>query len=208
MKGNSDILSANRHRWRWVAATAVAMVVVSVWAVLHAARFLEGPAEATPSRADIMVALGGDAGDRGLTVSRLYAAGFAPRVLITGMEGSPREVRRAYLHWREQVLVEAGVPLERIEYDAESSNSWEEAVNTRRLMEAKGWRRVLVVSGPYHMRRLSWSWSKAFEGSGLEYALIASSLANWQPDSWWRDEMSGAAVIMEYIKLVYYLVKY
>ena len=61
---------------------------------------------------------------------------------------------------------------------------------------------------PYHMRRLSWAWGKAFEGSGLAYTLVASSPAFWQPDVWWRDEMSGAAVIMEYIKLAYYLVKY
>ena len=155
-----------------------------------------------------MVVLGGDSGDRGLTAARLYAAGMAPRVLLTGLEGSSPRVRRAYLHWRAQVLSEAGVPLERFEYDAQSGNSWDEAVNTRRLMQARGWRKVLVVSDPYHMRRLSWAWGKAFEGSGLAYTLVASSPAFWQPDVWWRDETSGAAVIMEYIKLAYYLVKY
>ncbi len=36
------------------------------------------------------------------------------------------------------------------------------------MMEARGWRRVLVVSDPYHMRRLSWTWRRVFEGSGLE----------------------------------------
>jgi uncharacterized SAM-binding protein YcdF (DUF218 family) len=206
MNGNADILSANRHGWRWVAAAAV-VVALSVWAVLQAARFLESPA-ASPAHADLMVVLGGDSGDRGLTAVRLFAAGMAPRVLLTGMEASPPEVRRAYLHWRAQVLSEAGVPPERLEYDAESANSWEEAVNTRRLMEARGWRRVLVVSDPYHMRRLSWTWRRVFEGSGLEYSLVATSSEFWKPDSWWRDERSGAAVIMEYIKLGYYLAKY
>lgn len=200
-------MSANRHGWRWVAAAAVTIVALSVWAVLHAARFLKGPAS-PPVKADLIVVLGGDAGDRALTATRLYAAGFAPRVLITGLEASPPEVRRAYLHWRTQVMAEAGVPLERFEYDAESGNSWEEAVNTRRLMEVRGWRRVLVVSDPYHMRRLSWTWRRVFEGSGLEYSLVASSPAFWKPDVWWRDEKSGQAVIVEYIKLAYYLVKY
>jgi len=200
-------LSANRHGWRWAALAAVAIAALAVWAVSQAARFLEGPASA-PVQADLMVVLGGDAGDRGLTAARLYAAGLAPRVLITGLEDSPREVRRAKLHWREQVLAEAGVPLERLVYDEESNNSWEEAVNTRRLMEARGWRRVLVVSDPSHMRRLSWTWARAFDGSGLAYTLVASSPEFWQPDAWWRDEKSGAAVILEYIKLAYYLVKH
>jgi uncharacterized SAM-binding protein YcdF (DUF218 family) len=207
MNGNADILSAKRQGWRWVAAAAAVMVALSVWALLQAGRFLEMPAS-TPARADLIAVLGGDGGDRGLTAARLYAAGMAPRVLLTGMEASPREVRRAYLHWRAQVLSEAGVPLERFEYDPESSNSWEEAVNTRRLMESRGWRRVLVVSDPYHMRRLSWTWRRVFEGSGMEYSLMASTPAFWKPDEWWRDERSGAAVIMEYIKLGYYLVKY
>ena len=185
------------------------MVALSlcVGAVLHAARFLEGPASPA-ARADLMVVLGGDSGDRGLTAARLYAAGMAPRVLLTGLEASPPEVRRAYLHWRAQLLSDAGVPLQRFEYDPESGNSWDEALNTRRLMEARGWRRVLVVSDPYHMRRLSWTWRRVFEGSALEYSLVASSPAFWKPDAWWRDERSGAAVIMEYIKLGYYLAKY
>ncbi len=146
---------------------AAAIAALSVWAVLHAARFLEVPAS-PPAPADLLAALGGDHGDRGLAAARLYAAGMAPRVLVTGLEASPPEVRRAYLHWRAQVLAAAGVPLERFEYDAASGNSWEEAVNTRRLMEARGWRRVLVVSDPYHMRRLSWTWRRVFEGGGLE----------------------------------------
>ena len=200
-------MSANRHGWRWAAAAVAALVALAIWAVLQAARFLEAPASA-PAQADLMVVLGGDSGDRVLIAARLYAAGIAPRVLITGLEESPREVRRAYLHWREQVLAEAGVPPERLEHDAESNNSWEEAVNTRRLMQARGWRRVLVVSDPYHMRRLSWTWRRVFEGSGLEYSLVAASPAFWKPDEWWRDEKSGQAVIVEYIKLAYYLAKH
>lgn len=183
------------------------VVVLAGWAVSQAARFLEFPAS-PPARADLIVALGGDHGDRGLTAARLYAAGMAPRVLLTGLEASPPEVRRTYLNWRAQVLADAGVPLERFEYDGVSENSWDEAVNTRNLMNKRGWRRALVVSDPYHMRRLSWTWQRAFEGSGPEFSLVATSPAYWKPDTWWRDERSGAAVIVEYIKIAYYLVKY
>jgi len=121
--------------------------------------------------ADLMLVLGGDSGDRSLTAARLYAVGMAPRLLLTGLETGPREGRRAYLHWRAQILADAGVPPERLEYDAESGNSWRKRSTTRRLMEGRGWRRVLVVSDPYHMRRLSWTWGKAFEGSGLQFTL-------------------------------------
>ena len=58
------------------------------------------------------------------------------------------------------------------------------------------------------MRPLSWKWRRVFEGSGPEYLLVASSPVFWKSDAWWRDEKSGPAVIVEYIKLAYYLFRY
>ncbi len=201
-------MKSSRHPWRWVAVAAVTILALSVWAVSQAAYFLESPADPVPTQVDIAVSLGGDAGYRGLTAASLYTAGVTSRVLITAMDDSPALARRAIRDWRLQVLLESGVPQDRIEYDIESVNSWEEALNTRRLMEQRGWRRVIVVSDPSHMRRLSWTWRRVFAGSGLELFLVATSPAYWKPDVWWRDESSGAAVILEYIKIAYYLAKY
>lgn len=159
---------------RWIAGIAIAFALVSAVVISQAGRFLQAQASA-PSQADVLVALGGESGDRALTAASLFRDGFAPRMLLTGFALSPTEVRPAYRHWRAQVLAEQGVPIESIIYDPDSTNSWEEAVNTRRTMEANGWRRVLVVSDPYHMRRLSWAWGRAFRDSGLSYSLVASS---------------------------------
>lgn len=197
-----------RHRcWRWIAGIGIAFALLTAVAISQAGRYLEAPASA-PSKADVLVALGGESGDRALTAAKLFRDGFAPLMLVTGLDASPPGVRPAYLHWRAQVLAEQGVPLERIIYDADSTNSWEEAVNTRRTMEANGWRRVLVVSDAYHMRRLSWVWERVFWDSKLSYSLVASSPRWWDPNGWWHDDRSAQAVIMEYIKLAYYLMKY
>ncbi len=195
-----------KRLWAWLVAAAFVAGLLAA-AVYQAGWFLEAPAS-PPTQADVLVVLGGESGDRTLTAVRLYTAGFAPRVLLTGLETSPPEARLAYLHWRTQILIAGGVPLERILYDSESNNSWEEAVNTRRLMQVHGWRRALVVSDPSHMRRLAWAWGKAFNGSGLEFSLVASAPSYWKPEAWWRDEKSAQAVLMEYIKLGYYLMKY
>lgn len=72
----------------------------------------------------------------------------------------------------------------------------------------KGAEIFAVVSDPFHMRRLDWIWARVFAGSGLRYSLVASSPEYWKPNGWWRDERSGGAVIMEYIKLAYYVAKY
>ena len=44
-----------------------------------------------------------------------------------------------------------------------------------------------------------------FRDSGLSYSLVASSQQWWDACEWWHDEKSGSVVIMEYIKLAYYL---
>ena len=189
---------------RWAAFAALVMLVLCAAWAWQAARWLERPA-GEPVAADLLVALGGDVGDRGLSALDLYRQGRAPRILLTAMEGSPPQARGVYLHWREQLLVDEGVPRSALMFDAESKSSWDEAKNTLALMRKHGWRRVMVVSDPYHMRRLDWTWGKVFAGSGLEYRLVASVPAWWKPDRWWLDEASGAAVIMEHIKLAYYL---
>lgn len=202
-----DILRVRLKRWQWVAAAIGLTALLMLWALLRAAHFLESPAM-RPRPAELMVVLGGDAGDRALTAKRLHAARMAPRVLLTGVDTTPSELRQPLMHWRAHFLVNAGVPREQLLFDSVSGNSWEEAVNTRRLMEARGWRTVLVVSDPYHMRRLSWIWRRVFDGSAIEVTLVASAPEFWKPGVWWRDERSAQAVIMETVKLGYYLVKY
>ena len=188
---------------RWSAFAALMMLVLCAAWIWQAGRWLERPA-GEPVAADLLVPLGGDSGDRGLSTADLYKQRRAPRILLTAMEDSPPQARVAIQHWRTQMLVDAGVPREALMFETESSNSWEEAQNTLALMRKHGWRRVLVVSDPPHMRRLDWTWGKVFAGSGLEYRLVATVPSWWKPDRWWLDEKSAAAVILEHIKLVYY----
>ena len=185
----------------------VLAVVLCAFGFAQVGRYVSSPTD-EPVKADLIVALGGDAGARIVKARELYANGFAHRVLLTGMENSVDETRHAYLNWRAAFLVESGVPREDILYDAQSRNTWEEAVNTRRLLAANGWQSVLVVSDPPHMRRLSWVWGKVFDGSPLQYRLVAAPLPRWDPANWWLHEASAQFVLMELIKQGYYHAAY
>ena len=187
------------------AAGAAALALgAAVW---HAASFLAAPA-GIPQPADCIVALGGDTGDRIVTALDLYRRGYAPLILLTGVEDSPSDPRRAYLTWRAEYLVKAGVPPAAILYDEHSTNSRDEARNTLALANARGWKSVLVVSDPPHMRRLARAWGKAFAGTGKNYTLVATAPAWWQERAWWQSERAAQFVITEYVKLVYYLARY
>lgn len=178
-----------------------------VMSFLNAGHFLAAPAQ-SPVKADLLVTLGGDNGGRSDRVLELYRSGFGSRVLVTGPEGGHSRTRPAYLHWRARFLIDEGIPEQALLYDRRSTSSWEEAVNTLKLMQSMKLERVLVVSDPPHLRRLSWVWRKVFEGSGKEYVLVASNMEDWDAEHWWRRSLNAQFVFAEYVKLAYYVMQY
>jgi uncharacterized SAM-binding protein YcdF (DUF218 family) len=193
--------------WRRWLLWLVLATLLSGAALSMAGRFVSDPADA-PASVDLIVALGGDGGNRVREVQRLYAAGYAPRILLTGIESGDPLTRPAYLEWRARFLATQGVPMSALMFDAHSGNTWEEAKNTLALMRQHGWRKVLVVSDPPHLRRLSWVWGKVFTGSGMEFCLVPSPMHGWEAGAWWRNEKSAQFVLMELIKLAYYFANY
>ena len=191
----------------WLGAGVLLGAVALFAGFLGAGYFLEAPGQA-PVKADLMVALGGGDGARGHGVLEYYRKGLAPRVLLRGMAGTYSKIRAHNLMWRARYLMDEGIPEKVLLYDDRSANSWEEALNTLQLMRAMKLDRVLVVSNPPHMRRLSWVWGKVFAGSGKEYTLVASDMEDWDAGHWWRISSNAQFVFAEYIKLGYYLIQY
>ena len=193
---------------RALIAILVAFVVglaALAYGISRAGYWLQAPAQA-PVRADAIVVLGGNDGDRALRALGLFKQGFAPRIVLTGLARG-NAPPPANLTWRAEYLVAHGVPKSALRLEVYSENSYEEAQNILELMKKQNWRTVIAVSDPPHMRRLAWTWHRVFKGSGLGYALVSSNAQWWMPDMWWIDERSGAFVITEYIKIAYYVAK-
>jgi uncharacterized SAM-binding protein YcdF (DUF218 family) len=183
-------------------ALAIGLVLLAV-----AGRFVSAPAHELFA-ADVIVALGGDGGSRVRKAAQLYVQGWAPRLLLTGVDGGDPAAREPFLEWRAALLVAQGVPRSAILFDVSSRNSREEAAQTRLLLQREGWRRAIVVSDPPHLRRLAWVWSRAFSDSALDYRLVPSEMPDWDAAAWWRNEKSAQFVLMELIKLAYYAMRY
>ena len=192
-----------KRRLVWGVTALVLGAVVFGFFFLHAGSLLEAPSH-EPAKAELILALGGDVGGRVDKAAALFRQGFAPKVMLTGLENSHTATRPHYLNWRARFLIDHGVPEEALLFDRLSANTWEEAVNTLRFMQESNMQRVLVVSDPPHLRRLDWVWSKVFAGNGEEYRLIAAPMQSWDAARWWKNEASAQYVLMEYEKLVYY----
>jgi uncharacterized SAM-binding protein YcdF (DUF218 family) len=69
-------------------------------------------------------------------------------------------------------------------------------------------RSVIVVSDPFHMRRVRWTYQKVFGGSiQVQMAPVPFDLTPFQR-TWWNHPQSRQNVREEYAKLVYYLFRY
>jgi uncharacterized SAM-binding protein YcdF (DUF218 family) len=189
---------------------AKALVVVAVLAAIagygfvNAASWLAAPGQDAVA-ADAAFVLGGSNGDRELQAADLYRRGLVKTFVATGMEEAIPEIELLEFHWRVHMLKRVGVPADAIVLDGHSSNSEEEAALGLKLAQARGWKRVLVVSDPPHMRRLDLIWGRAFARSGIEVRFVPSRPKWWVPDRWWKSRKSAQFVVSEYIKLVYVL---
>ncbi len=191
-----DILSWLWRRIWLLPIVLILLLLAGAVVYTEAGRFVSSPVD-TPEPADLIAALGGESANRPAKAAELYAAGLAPRVFLTG----PKDQRH-------DLLLREGVPAPAILLDGKSAHSWDEAINTYDLMRQNGWKRVLVVSDPEHIRRLSWTWEHVFGGSGLSFRLIAAAMPNWDAAHWWRDPGSAAYVKLELEKLLYYFVRH
>jgi uncharacterized SAM-binding protein YcdF (DUF218 family) len=134
------------------------------------------------TRADAIVVLGGGVNEWGhpteSTEERvhygvgLYWEEFAPKlVLSTGMMEGFNEARVM-----RQAALALGVPEQDIVLEEESHNTYENILFVHRLFQQRGWQRPIVVSSPYHMRRIDRVYKKVGSEVSPLYAPVRPSV--------------------------------
>jgi len=165
------------------------------------------PMSETP-QADVAIVLGGgirpnasprqepdlgDASDRVLHAARLFRAGKVPRILITGgnipwISGTTPEAQMIRDH-----LVEFGVPVEAISVATESRNTYENALEIKRLKETQPFQTALLVTSAIHMPRAIATFQRAgipVLASSTDVRVITKTnrtVFDWLPDSEYLD---------------------
>jgi uncharacterized SAM-binding protein YcdF (DUF218 family) len=163
--------------------------------------------------ADVILPLAGGTLDREIEAAELFRKGFAPRIVLTR---EPKLPTLAYLgergihlpvaeEVRLRVLVELGVPRERISFlagfvrstmdEAEAVAAWAVDANIGR---------VIVVSSPYHTARAKHTFER-FAGNGLtQFIVRPTRLSGFSPDNWWTRRDTLRLGIVELEKLLAY----
>ena len=174
--------------------------------------------EAPLANADAIVILGGSANykERAREAAKLLLEGRSARLLITNdnMRGPWSSAEQRNLYFYERSLEEirnAGVPGSSVDVLMKPvAGTQEEAELVRQYAEEHRLHSVLIVTSAYHSRRALWVFSRVFRDTGIRIGLISVKPGDEspRPATWWLSRRGWRLVPTEYVKMVYYVVKY
>lgn len=197
-------------------------VVLVVLLLLAAAWFARAPLlrgvawwwiiDEPPPTADAVVVPGGGVESRPFAAARLHAAGKAARVVFfrvapsttteLGLAPTEQELTR-------RVLVRCGVRPDRmVEIGDDVASSRDEALAVREWVRRSGARRLILLTDPFHTRRVRWLYRKELEGTGVSITTMVAPHPRYTPANWWRHEEGLIDFQNEVVKFLYYFLKY
>jgi uncharacterized SAM-binding protein YcdF (DUF218 family) len=199
-------------RRRIVISSCAIVLALGVYGFLGLGSLLA--AEDGLRKGDAIFVLAGSHMDRQLEAADLYLAGYGPRIVLSRQvreQGEtalaargvaiPEDVERV-----REVLIQLGIPQEAIVIPLRVHNSTAaEAITLRELSAAHGWRRLIVVSSKYHLRRAGFAIRRELRGSGIDVLMRATRYDTATPERWWQDRTDMREVVPEALKLVAYL---
>ena len=176
-----------------IGAGAIVAVVIGAVLVRESKAWLRE--ESVPARADVIVVLGGESGQRVIGAAELFHAGVAPRVFVSG-EGDCLLIERR--------LVMAGVPADRIGHECQSGSTTENAQMTRQTLADQPVHSAVLVTSWYHTGRalnvfrqvwpeVTWGVRGVFPGDTLTKSFPI---------------YEAGTIVAEYIKRAWYVVRY
>lgn len=196
----------------------ILLVCILIWpfAAWIAARLLI--TEAPLAKADVIAVLGGSANyrERAHEAARLLLDGRAQRIVITNdnQRGpwSSADQRNLFFYERAFDEIEsAGVPAAEIEVlMTPVGGTHEEAELVKQYAVEHRLNSVLIVTSVYHSRRALWTFSRVFRDTGIQVGLTAARPGTDSPPPaiWWLTVRGWRLVPAEYVKMIYYVVKY
>lgn len=206
----------NRRRWLLVLVALLALAG-GLWMarnrILAAAGALlvdSDPAQ----RVDLILLLNGDLDTRPAAAARLWKQGLAPRIAIARSESS-RAVQMGLVpnvtDLALEMLQREGVPREAIDevpFPGGVTSTRDEAMAVRAWLREHPARSMLIVTNAIHTRRARWIFDRELRGAGIRILFWAVPDRRYRVERWWDNEHGFLGVYNEYLKLVYYRLRY
>lgn len=201
---------STRARWILLGATLV-ILAAGTFGCVRLGSFLA--AEDPLTKADAIFMFAGTQAERPLEGADLYRAGYAPVLVLTrpteeaaieflakrGIELPTRfSLMRDVL--RKLEIPDAAIIVPSRIHD----NTAQEAHTLRELALEHRWRRVILVSSKYHLRRVGMAARRALRDTDVTIVLRASRYDPSMPERWWQRRADVRTMLWELPKVISY----
>jgi len=163
---------------------------------------------------DIIFLLNGDYETRPFCAAELYQQGLAPLVVIAKTEDLPA-VQLGLVPNDTDIAVgvmkRLGVPPEKIivlTVEGGVTSTLAEAIALHQYVAANEVHSLILVTSAFHTRRAKWILERELAGLPVRLEVAAVPYSYFDASNWWQYETGLITLNEEYIKLIYYLVKY
>lgn len=161
---------------------------------------------------DALVVLGGNSYERGLEALNLFHEGWSDAIICTG--GNVPTVLAAIdtiifeAEITKSMLVKKGISENKVEALTESTSTKEESAEILAYCKAHQLKKITVISSKLHMRRVRMVFEEAFKDQEIEVVYRGAPSQAYDEGVWWKSEAGLIMVNNEYVKYLYYLIKY
>jgi uncharacterized SAM-binding protein YcdF (DUF218 family) len=163
--------------------------------------------------ADVVMVLNGDPNSRPFYACDLYRRKLAPKLLIARAESSPIVGLNLIPNTTDLtvgVLRRLGVPegdLVQAPFPGGVTSTFDEARVLRDYSQAHGVRSAIVVTSAFHSRRAKWIMETTVP-RGVRIMMSPIDDQKYNQNNWWHREDGLIACQNEYIKLLFYRLRY
>jgi uncharacterized SAM-binding protein YcdF (DUF218 family) len=164
----------------------------------------------SPQKADAIVVFAGGVGESGKAgqgyeervqyAVDLYKRGFAKYLIFSS--GYTYIFKEPMI--MQSLAVSLGVPEAAVILEEKATNTYENVKFTRDILMQKGWRKILLVSSPYHMHRVSLVAQKIAREIKVTYTPILNSLFYSHPDKDSRGRRIWKQINLQQIKGIFH----
>ena len=150
-------------------------------------------------KSDAIVAISGDTGARTDTAVALWKAGWAPLIIFSGAAVDPESVSSAEIMRRE--ALRQGVPESATLIEPNSTTTEENATEVAKLMVQRKLGSAILVTSPWHQRRASMAFGRAFATPAIKLRNYPARDPEWNAQLWWQHEPMRSQTLLELAKL-------
>ena len=161
---------------------------------------------------DAIFVLGGNSFDRGNKAVELFNNKYADKIIGTGknIPGSFKAINVAYTEAEvtSMHLQKLGIPTNNCFSYRVGTSTKEEAEAILTMCIDSAYKNIILVTDKFHTHRVKNVFKSDFEKENIDVLVSGAASSLYKESEWWKSEEGLIMVNNEYVKLLYYFIKY